>query len=115
VYGLLDSLLLNVLPVMVLARDDRSRAQRWLGWRVTILGLAASAVVTAAYHFGFREYRGRQLVQPLIGNTALTLGYLITGNPAAPMIAHVIMHGAALLHGMETTTQLPPHYRERSR
>lgn len=114
VYGLLDGLLLNVLPVMVLARDDRSRVRRWLGWRVTVLGLAASAVVTAAYHVGYREYRGHQLVQPLIGNTVLTTGYLITGNAAAPLIAHVIMHGAAVLRGMETTTQLPPHYSDQS-
>ena len=112
VYGLLDGVLLNVLPVMVLARDDRSRARRWLGWRLTVLGLAASSVVTAAYHFGYREYRGRQLVQPLIGNTVLTTGYLITGNAAAPLIGHVIMHGAAVIHGMETTAQLPPHYSE---
>jgi hypothetical protein len=114
VYGLLDALLLNVLPVMVLAREDRSRARRWLGWRVTVLGLAAGAVVTAAYHLGYREYRGRELVQPLIGNTVLTTGYLITGNPATSVIAHVIMHGAAVLHGMETTTQLPPHYQDRN-
>ena len=109
VYGLLDGLLLNVLPIVVVARRDSGRT-RWLGWRSAILGLAASAAVTAAYHWGYREYRGPQLIQPLIGNTVITAGYILTGNIAAPLIAHVIMHGAAVVHGMETTTQLPPHY-----
>ena len=115
VYGLLDGLLLSVLPVMVLARGDRSRVRGWLGWRVAVLGLLASAIVTAAYHIGYREYRGPQLAQPLIGNTVMTAGYILTGNIATPLLAHVIMHGAAVLHGQETTAQLPPHYRELSR
>jgi NADH:ubiquinone oxidoreductase subunit 6 (subunit J) len=111
VYGTLDGLLLSVLPVMVLARaETTSQGRRRLGWRVAVLGLVASAVVTAAYHLGYREFRGPQLAEPLIGNTIMTAGYVLTGNIAAPLIAHVIMHGAAVLHGMETTTQLPPHY-----
>lgn len=40
----------------------------------------------------------------------LTFAYLLTGNPLAAIIAHVRMHGAAVIHGMGTTMQLPPHY-----
>jgi len=50
------------------------------------------------------------LIQPLIGNGILTAGYLLTGSPLTAVVGHVIMHGAAVLHGMETTLQLPPHY-----
>jgi hypothetical protein len=46
----------------------------------------------------------------LIGNAILTAGYIVSGSMVAPLIGHVIMHGASVLHGMETTTQLPPHY-----
>jgi len=112
VYGALDALLLTVVPVLSvygsrppeLLREGRARAQ-WGG-----LALLASLVVTAAYHLGFAEFRGLTLVQPLIGNTIVTVGYLLTGSPLAAVLAHVIMHGAAVLHGMEGTVQLPPHY-----
>jgi hypothetical protein len=40
----------------------------------------------------------------------VTAGYLLTGSPLAAVLAHVIMHGAAVVHGMEGTAQLPPHY-----
>ncbi len=115
VYGVLDGLLLTVLPVMALGVTTRCRYEDGWGGALVFLGLASSAAVTAAYHLGYQEYRGRQLVQPLIGNTMITAGYIITGNIAAPLTAHVLMHGAAVLHGMETTTQLPPHYGDLSR
>lgn len=47
---------------------------------------------------------------PLIGNGVLTVGYLLTGSPVTPLVGHVLMHAAAVLHGAETTAQLPPHY-----
>jgi hypothetical protein len=50
------------------------------------------------------------VIQPLIGNALLTLGFLLTGSPLAAIVGHVIMHAAAVLHGLETTVQLPPHY-----
>ena len=59
---------------------------------------------------GFAEFRGPTLLQPLIGNAVVTAGYLLTGSPLAAILAHVIMHGAAVFQGMEGTVQLPPHY-----
>jgi hypothetical protein len=95
--------------VAVTASDHGSgRLSRRL--RQGSLALAASAFVTAAYHLGYSEFRGSQLRQPLIGNAILTAGYIVSGSMVAPLIGHVIMHGASVLHGMETTTQLPPHY-----
>jgi hypothetical protein len=48
-------------------------------------------------------------MQPLIGNVLITLTYLLTGSPVAPIVSHVMMHVAAVMHGMATTMQLPPH------
>ena len=56
------------------------------------------------------EFQGDAIMQPLIGNAIITLGYLLTANPITPIVAHVAMHIAAVLWGMETTVQLPPHY-----
>jgi hypothetical protein len=110
-YGAADALLLSVLPVLALygaraaselrGQEDRLR---WAG-----MALLGSAVVTAAYHLGFAEFRGAAIVAPVIGNLAITLSYLLSGSSVAPLVAHVIMHVAAVLHGMETTMQLPPH------
>jgi hypothetical protein len=111
-YGAIDALLLSVLPVLALygsrPADDLRTGSARLRW--SLVALLGSAVVTAAYHAGFVEFRGAELVQPIIGNTVITLAYLLTGSPWAPIVAHVMMHGAAVLHGMEFTMQLPPHY-----
>jgi hypothetical protein len=112
VYGSLDALLLTVLPVLSVygSRPPEllTRAAPRVRW--ALLALLASLGVTAAYHLGFAEFRSPALLQPLIGNAIVTLAYLLAGTPVAPVLAHVIMHGAAVLHGMSTTVQLPPHY-----
>jgi hypothetical protein len=112
VYGTADALLLTVLPVLAVygSRRPSNLASPAARWRWGGSALAASLFVTAAYHLGFREFRGAALLQPLIGNAAVTLSYLLAGNPLAPIVAHVFMHLAAVWHGMATTVQLPPHY-----
>ena len=112
VYGLVDALLLNVLPVLA-----TWRAMTTLGWTDTwrrriaagALALGASMLVTAAYHLGFPEFRDADITDPLLGDI-VSLGYLLTNNPLTAVIAHVAMHIAAVLHGAEGTVQLPPHY-----
>lgn len=110
-YGGADALLLTVIPVMALygTRPPESLRQPGprLGW--ALVALAGSLAVTAAYHLGFAEYRGPALVAPLVGNAIVTLAYLASGSLLAPLVAHVLMHAAAVLHGLETTVQLPPH------
>ena len=107
-----DALLLNIVPVLSLYGAHHPEELRLgpgrLYWGA--VALAGSLLVTALYHLGFAEYRGRGLLQPLLGNAIITAGYLLTGNPLASLVAHVLMHVAAVLHGMEGTTQLPPHY-----
>lgn len=112
VYGVADALLLSVLPVLALygtrpESELRSSAGRLRWAAVAMLG---SAAVTAAYHAGFSEFRGGELAQPLIGNALVTFAYLLTGSPVAALVSHVLMHAAAVLHGMSATVQLPPHY-----
>jgi len=46
----------------------------------------------------------------VVGNAIITSSYFLTGSPLAAILSHVAMHVTAVLHGMETTLQLPPHY-----
>lgn len=111
VYGVVDALLLNVLPVWIVGSSQAQEVgNRPLRLRRASIALGASLLVTAAYHLGYPEFRGPALIRPLIGNALLTLGFILTQSPAAAIVGHVIMHAAAVLHGMESTVQLPPHY-----
>ena len=113
VYGFMDALLLSVIPVIA-----TWQALSLLGWTTlwtgqiaaAIICLIASLLVTGAYHRGYAEYQGRQVIAPIIGNGVMSLGYVITNNPIAAIASHMAMHVAGVLHGPETTAQLPPHY-----
>jgi hypothetical protein len=113
VYGIVDALLLSVMPVMAIwqALSLHGWTRSWPG-RIAAgaVALAASLAVTAAYHLGYPEFRGPAVRGPVIGNGLLTLAYLLTGNPLASIGGHVAMHIAAVLHGPESAIQLPPHY-----
>jgi hypothetical protein len=112
VYGVVDAFLLNVMPV--LAIQGPKFYESGSSWKVRLarglIALAASVVITVAYHAGYTEFHGPKMLFVIIGNVIITLSYLLTGSPLAPVVTHVIMHVAAVLHGMETTLQLPPHY-----
>lgn len=112
VYGLVDALFLNVMPVLAVQGPAIwGSLPGWAG-RVMfgILALIASGAIAAAYHLGFGEFQGRALIAPIFGNMVITLGYVVTRSPLAAIGAHVAMHVAGVLHGMETVVQLPPHY-----
>ncbi len=113
VYGTLDALLLSVMPLLATWQAFSS-----LGWTATWPGrlavgaaaIVASLLVTAVYHLGYPEFRGLGVAAPVFGNGVMSLGYLLTTNPIAAIFSHVAMHVSAVLHGLETTAQLPPHY-----
>ncbi len=112
-YGLVDALLLSVLPVLSvrLIIGDTSWTDNWYGRAGFIaVGLLASLFATTAYHLGYPEFRGRKVIWPNIGNGILSLAYLLTMNPLAAILPHIAMHIAAMLHGPKTTGQVPPHY-----
>lgn len=112
VYGVVDAMMLTVVPVLSLYGMRQASELQTAGarYRWAFVALLGSALVAAAYHAGFAEFRGAQLWQPIIGNVLITLSYLLTGSPVAPIVSHMLMHVAAILHGAATTSQLPPHY-----
>lgn len=117
VYGAIDALFLNIVPVIAVWQG-----LAWSVWndslwgRITIgaLALLASLLVTLTYHVGYPEFRSRKVGLVLVGNALITLAYLLSGNPLGALISHTAMHLAAVMQGPETTIQLPPHLAERS-
>lgn len=112
-YGGMDALLLTVVPIH--AAWQMAGALDWLAtWPgrigAALVALLASGLVTALYHAGYPEFRNADLVLTVVGNTIVSLAYLLAGTPVAPVVAHAMMHVAAVWHGAETTLQLPPHY-----
>lgn len=111
VYGAVDAIMLSIVPVLSVygARpgDDLGHSSRI---RMAGLALAASIVIAAAWHLGFAEFRSAALMKPLLANLVVTMAYLLSGSPLAPIVAHVILHAAAVLHGSGAGGPLPPHY-----
>lgn len=113
IYGALDGLFLSVLPVLAVRRAFATLAWSgaWYGEILTgIVALLASAYVTLAYHAGYPEFRNNTLLLPVAGNNIISLAYLLLDNPLMAIVAHAVMHVAAVLHGSEGTVQLPPHH-----
>jgi hypothetical protein len=69
----------------------------------------ASLLVTTTYHLGYTEFRGSDVTDPMFGNTLMTLGYVLTGNPITALVAHVVLHVTSVIHGVDATVTLPPH------
>jgi len=110
-YGLVDSLLLSVLPV--LAVMQMLTDVQWAGnFLVGLIALFASSVVTAIYHLGYVEFRNKTVLWTVFGNGVLCLAYILTMNPLAAILPHIAMHIAAIFHGPKTTGQVPPHYKD---
>jgi hypothetical protein len=101
-YGVLDALMLSVVPVLATWRAfrDRGWTKTWAGKAgVLALALAVSLVVTLLYHVGFSEYWGSGIKDPLVGNGIMSVGYIATANPLTAILSHVAMHVSAVLHG----------------
>jgi len=112
-YGIIDGLLLNVMPVVAvlniffeLGLSGNISGQILFG----VFALAASLVVTLFYHLGYPEFRNKSVLFVLLGNTIITMTFILSGNPLAAVLTHMVMHVAAVIRGPETTIQLPPHY-----
>lgn len=113
VYGALDGLLLSVLPVYATWQVCTllGWTERWSGRLAAgLLALLVSMLMIGVYHLGYPEFRGPQVMVVMVGVAIQSLGYLITRSPLAPVISHVAMHLAAVVYGIQTVSQLPPHY-----
>jgi len=108
-YGFVDGLVLSVLPVLAVqsAFGPLSALAAKIG--VGALAFVVSLFVTFLYHVGYPEFRNKNVLWTLLGNGIFSLAFLLTGNPLAAVVSHVVMHIAAVMHGHETTFQLPPH------
>jgi hypothetical protein len=114
-YGIMDGLLLNVFPVLALQMglSGAGWLSTWLGkLGFGLIALGASVWITLTYHAGYEEFRGSNMVKVLFGNALISLAYLVSGNPLGALIAHSVMHLAAVIQGPETTLQLPPHIQQ---
>jgi hypothetical protein len=112
-YGLVDALFLSVFPILLikLAFVDNVWLNNWLGKiSIDVIAFLSSMVVTAVYHLGYPEFRNKKVFWAMVGNGILSLAFLITMSPLAAIIPHIVMHMAAMIHGRETTGQVPPHY-----
>lgn len=104
VYGVLDGLLLSVLPVVIAERvfdDSRLLA--------ALIALCTSACLAALYHLGFPEFRGFNVLYPLASVSVMTALTIAARNPLPAIVGHSAMHVAAVLHGPASVLQLPPH------
>lgn len=112
VYGIIDGLFLNIMPVGAIKNAVIS-----IAWSNTIpgrvgvgaLALIASLLITLVYHLGYSEFRNKSVKLVLLGNALITLTYIISANPLGAILSHTAMHVAAVIRGPETTIQLPPH------
>lgn len=113
VYGVIDGLFLNVMPVkaVYIMFGTTTFGNSSIG--VIIIGIFAlisSLLITFFYHIGYKEFRNKIVMLVLLGNTLITLAFIVSGNPLGAVISHTVMHLAAVLRGPDTTLQLPPHY-----
>ncbi len=108
VYGMFDALLLSVFPVLVTWLTIGSQEINIL---TSVYSLAGSALITAVYHLGYPEFRSKKVFLAVMGNLICTAAFLVTGSPLAAVVSHILMHVTAVIHGPETTIQLPPHKR----
>ncbi|HEX6384514.1 MAG TPA: hypothetical protein VF177_07580, partial [Anaerolineae bacterium] len=113
VYGAADALFLSVLPLSATwqAFSELGWTKRWPG-RIAAgtLALLASLLIIAVYHLGYPEFRGPQVFIVVVGVGVQSLLMLITGSPLVVILGHVAMHVAAVLYGINSVSQLPPHY-----
>ena len=112
IYGAIDGLLLNVLPVLIVYRAWPVAVNKSRQMLITrgLLALTASIIVTVVYHLGYTEFHGASMFWVIAGMSIITSTYLLTGSPLSVIVTHIIMHSAAVLHGAETVLMLPPHY-----
>jgi hypothetical protein len=108
-YGLVDTLLLTVLPCLVAYALLRGRVSGVKGkLRFAALTLPLVLVVTAAYHLGYPQYREDGLGRPETGNVLISIPALATANPAGSFVAHASQHVTAVVHAYESRIFLPP-------
>jgi hypothetical protein len=112
VYGAADGLLLSAFPILLVftaLRDSRLRRRAVGLVAVAAVAMAASLVMTAVYHAGYRDFRSDKLRKPVTGDLVWSAPTLATLNPVGAPMAHVGLHVGAVVHNYDTDLFLPPH------
>jgi hypothetical protein len=108
-YGLIDTLLLTIFPCFVAYELLQGRVGGLKGkLRFTALTLPLVLVVTAAYHWGYPQYREDGLSRPATGNVLISIPTFATANPVGSVAAHVSQHVAVVTHAYESRIFNPP-------
>ena len=108
-YGMIDTLLLTIFPCFV-AYELLHGHVAGLGGKVrfTAVMLPLVLVVTAAYHWGYPQYREDGLGRPETGNVLISIPTFATANPIGSVVAHVSQHVTAVTHAYESRIFNPP-------
>jgi hypothetical protein len=108
-YGLIDVLLLTIFPSIVAYRLLHGHVAGLKGkLRFTALALPLVIIVTAAYHWGYPQYREDGIQRPETGNILISIPAFATANPLGSIVAHVSQHVAAVTHAYESKIFNPP-------
>lgn len=108
-YGVVDTLLLTILPGFVAYKLVNGRVAGLKGkLRFTTLALPLVLLVTATYHWGYPQYRQDGLGRPEIGNVLISIPTFATVNPVGSVVAHVSQHITAVTHAYESRIFNPP-------
>jgi hypothetical protein len=108
-YGVIDTLLLTVLPCLVAWSLLHGHVGGLTGkLRFTAVALPLVMLVTATYHLGYPQYRQDGLSRPETGNVLISIPTFATANPVGSVVAHVSQHVAAVTHAYESRIFNPP-------
>jgi hypothetical protein len=108
-YGIVDTLLLTVLPCFVAYELLHGHVAGLQGkLRFTALALPLVVLVTAAYHLGYPQYREDGVARPETGNVLISIPTFATVNPVGSVVAHVTQHVTAVVHSYESEIFNPP-------
>jgi len=108
-YGVIDTLLLTVLPCFVAYSLLHGLVGGLAGkLRFTALALPLVIIVTATYHLGYPQYREDGVSRPETGNVLISIPTFATANPVGSVLAHVSQHVAAVTHAYESRIFNPP-------
>ena len=104
VNGAAEATLISVLPVLIVwqALSPLLWFEQWPGSILTpIIAFAVSLIIVTLHHLGFPELRCHLILFVIGGNAVFTLAYLLTVNPLAAVVAHVMMHMGCELQRIE--------------
>lgn len=109
-YGAIDGLFLTSFPCVIVWRAFEVD-KRNLTYKIffSLLAYIFIIVLTTSYHLGYSDFRSSKLIQPIIGNTIMSIPTLLSSNPISSPVAHAAMHVAAVIHSPQTDIFLPPH------